>query len=405
MKHPPLPPIELRIEKLVYGGDGLARDNGRVVFVPMVLPGERVMAQVARQSKDLLRARAVEILESAPERIAAECPHFGRCGGCQHQHAGYGDQLRWKRDILAEVLKRVGKIDAGEIEVVAGPAWGYRNRVQVQVERGSVGYYEAGSHRCVAIERCPVASPVLERAVVALGRMSRERWFPQFIRTLEVFTDEERFQVNVRETAGPRPARRFFERLAETMPGADRGAIEYPAAGERFRVSPRSFFQVNRFLIDRLVEIALDGAEGESALDLHAGAGLFTLPLARRFGAVSAVENNSSAHADVVFNARRAGLDVRAEHRTAEAALEGLSRAPDFVLADPPRAGLGKGVVEQLVRLRPPRVTIVSCEPPTLARDLAPLAAAGYRLERLTMIDLFPQTAHIEAVARLAAAS
>jgi 23S rRNA (uracil1939-C5)-methyltransferase len=396
------PPIEVTIEKLVYGGDGLARDGGRVVLLPLVLPGERVRARVERSGKDLLRARAMEILEPSAGRIAPECPHFGVCGGCQYQQAAYDDQLRWKRDILAEVLKRVGKIEVTDIGVAAGAPWGYRNRAQVQIERGSVGYYEAGSHRCVAIERCPVASPALERAILSLGRMSRESWFPSFIRTLEIFTDEERFQVNVRETAGPRPARRFFQRVAETLPGADRAAIEYRVASDVFRVSPRSFFQVNRFLIERLVEIALDGAVGGSALDLYAGAGLFTLPLARRFRSVSAVENNSSAHGDLVFNARRAGLDVRASHSTAGAALEAVTTTPDFVLADPPRAGIGKEVVGHLIRLRPPRLAIVSCEPPTLARDLAPLLASGYRLERLTMIDLFPQTAHIESVARLA---
>jgi 23S rRNA (uracil1939-C5)-methyltransferase len=158
---------------------------------------------------------------------------------------------------------------------------------------------------------------------------------------------------------------------------------------------------VNRFLIDRMVDAGLADAEGDTAIDLYAGVGLFSLPLARRVRSVTAVESGSSAVHDLEFNAERASLPIQVERTMVESYLEGLSATPDFVLADPPRAGLGKGVVGQLLRLRPPRMTIVSCDPATLARDLAALVGSGYRLERVTMIDLFPQTYHIETVVSL----
>jgi 23S rRNA (uracil1939-C5)-methyltransferase len=167
-------------------------------------------------------------------------------------------------------------------------------------------------------------------------------------------------------------------------------------------VSSNSFFQVNRFLIDRLAETALEGAEGDSALDLYAGVGLFTLPLARRFRQVTAVESGGGASRDLRFNLDRAGVaQVRTEALTVEAFLEKLKRAPDFVLLDPPRAGLGKPVVERLKELRPRLLTIVACDPATLARDLASLVAGGYKMRKITLVDLFPQTYHLETVVSL----
>jgi 23S rRNA (uracil1939-C5)-methyltransferase len=205
-------------------------------------------------------------------------------------------------------------------------------------------------------------------------------------------------QVNV--LASDRPvAKHFFDWCGEEIPGAATGFLDYSTAGGEYRVGHRSFFQVNRFLIDRLVEAGLADAEGDTAIDLYAGVGLFSLPLARRVRAVTAVESGASAVHDLEFNAARAPLSIQVEKAVVENYLEGLSKAPDFVLADPPRAGLGKGAVKQLLRLQPPRMTIVSCDPATLARDLMALVNSGYRLERVTLIDLFPQTYHIETVA------
>jgi 23S rRNA (uracil1939-C5)-methyltransferase len=234
--------------------------------------------------------------------------------------------------------------------------------------------------------------------IPVLAKMLRDSRWPKFVRSIELFTDEEKVQLNIRETDRP-VARRFFEWCAETIPALVPGPLDYCG---QFRVSGNSFFQVNRFLLDALVETALDGAQGDWALDLYAGAGLFSLPLARRFGAVTAVESGAGAVYDLRWNAERAGaVNLRAEQQTAEKYLESLDVAPDFVLLDPPRAGLGPGMVTQLNRLRPRALVIVACDPVTLARDLAGLTGAGYRLERLTLVDLFPQTFHVETVASL----
>ncbi len=391
--------FDVTVEKLVYGGDGLGRADGLVVLAPFVLPGERVRVEAREEKPGLVRARTVEVVEPAAERVPAPCPYFGRCGGCHYQHAPYEYQLAAKRAILAEVLRRIGKIEPPEeIAAVAGDPWGYRNRAQLHVENGRIGYREARSHRLCAIDRCPISSPRLNEVIGILVGLLRDARWPRFLRSLEIFTDERSVQLNVLEAERP-VARRFFDWCAETILGLVPGGLDYE---DRFRVSRNSFFQVNRFLLNRLVETAADEANGGAALDLYAGVGLFTLALASRFGEVTAVEAGSAAARDLEFNAGRAGFaNVRVARSTAEDFLRTIERTPDFVLADPPRAGLGKAVVACLGELKPARIAIVACDPATLARDLVGLLAAGYRIERLTMVDLFPQTFHLETVARL----
>ncbi len=383
----------------MYGGDGLARLDGRVVFAPFVLPGERILARAEQEKAGLVRARMLEVLEAAPDRVAAPCPVYGRCGGCHYQHAPYEYQLVAKRAILAEALRRLGKLEPpAEIAVVAAEAFGYRNRVQLHAEENRLGYREARSHKLCAVGECPVGSPKLNQAMAALTAMTRDGRWPRFIRSLEVFTDEREVQINVLETDRP-VARRFFDWCGTLIPGLVEGALDY--RGE-FRVSSNSFFQVNRLLIDRLVEAAIDGAEGETAVDLYAGVGLLSMPLARRFREVTAVESGAGAVRDLQFNAARAGLEnLRAVAQPAEEHLAHLEKAPDFVVLDPPRTGLGKAVVARLTELRPREISIVACDPATLARDLAGLVASGYRVERMALVDLFPQTYHLETVVRL----
>jgi 23S rRNA (uracil1939-C5)-methyltransferase len=390
---------EVTIEKWVYGGRGLARPDGQVVLVPFVLPGEVVEVALERERPGLAEAGLLKVLAPSSERVAAPCPYFTRCGGCHYQHAPYEFQLARKVEVLREVLRRVGKLEAPEeIAVIAGPPLEYRNRVQLHLVGREIGYLEAASNRLCPVEHCPVSSPAINSALGALRKMRGNRRFPLFVRTIELFTNESAVQVNV--LASDRPvARHFFDWCGEAIPGATAGCLEYSAAGAEYRVGHRSFFQVNRFLIDRLVEAGLADAEGDTALDLYAGVGLFSLPLARRVRTVTAVESGASAVHDLEFNAERASLPIQVERAAVETYLEGLTQTPDFVLADPPRAGLGKEVVRQLLRLRPPRMTIVSCDPATLARDLMALVNSGYRLERLTLVDLFPQTYSIETVA------
>lgn len=387
----------LQIEKLVYGGEGLSRNEGQVILTPFVLPGEAVQVVTGESRSGVLRGRAVEITGPSEVRVTPKCPYFGRCGGCHYQHATYEAQLEAKRSILAETLRRVGKFDAPvDIATAAGEPWGYRNRAQFHIEDRKLGYRERGSHKLCAIEECPISSPKINECIGILNSMLRDARWPKFIRSVEVFTNEEQVQLNVLDTLQP-VAVRFFEWATECIPGLVTGPLEYGG----FRVSHNSFFQVNRFLVDRTVESALEGAVGESALDLYAGVGLFSVPLARKFASVIAVESGSGAVRDLEINAERAGVPVVAIGESVDAYLESTEGVADFVLADPPRTGLGKHVAQKLIDRQPRAITIVSCDPATLARDLAALTAGGYNIARMTLLDLFPQTFHIETVVSL----
>ncbi len=375
----------LTIEKLVYGGDGLARLDGKVIFTPYVLPGEAVQADIDRVKNDLWRGRLIEVTSPSAARVTPQCPYFQRCGGCNYQHADYAFQVNQKRSILREVLRRVGKIEFdSEIEAIFGEPWQYRNRAQLHIEDGAVGYFEHGSHTLCAIDHCPIVSPVLNGAIAKLKtELPAFRWFTG---TVELFTNETDVQVNVLDRV-PAPIRSLFESLGTS------GSIEY----DGFRVGRNSFFQVNRFLIDRLLDCTMGEASGDSALDLYAGVGLFSARLAKQFKQVTAVESSRGAFRDLEHNVP----SVTAENKTTEEYLAALEKTPGLILVDPPRAGLGKQVVRELIRIRPPYLTIVSCDPATLARDLQGLLASGYKIEKLTLIDLFPQTFHLEAIVHL----
>jgi 23S rRNA (uracil1939-C5)-methyltransferase len=381
----------LTIEKLVYGGEGLARQERKVVLTPFVLPGEVVRAETQRAKNDLWRGRLTEILQPAASRATPGCPYFQRCGGCQYQHIDYAFQLEQKRAILREVLQRVGKIEfGGEIGTVAGEQWQYRNRIQLHAEGGKAGYFEQGSRDLCAIDHCPISSPVLNAAIAKLNEVLPS--FRSVTTAIELFTNETDIQVNVVDRV-PRQALTALATLGVTTP------IDYNG----FQVSRNSFFQVNRFLIDRLLDCAVADQRGTWAVDLYAGVGLFSVKLAERFAKVTAVESSGSGLRDLEHNIAQRALAVTAQNANVDDYLAALQDPPDFILADPPRAGLGKTAVTHLTRIHAPRLTIVSCDPATLARDLQGLLAGGYRLDKVTLVDLFPQTFHLETVAELSA--
>lgn len=372
----------LTIEKLVYGGEGLSRLDGKVVLTPFVLPGETVRAEIDRAKNDLWRGRLIEVLQLSPLRIAPGCPYFERCGGCQYQQIDYPVQLQQKVEILREVLRRVGKIEFGaQIEMISGEPWQYRNRVQLHIESGKVGYFAQGSRELCPIDHCPIASPKLNEVIGKLNELN----LGGVSAAVELFTNETEVQVNVVDRV-PRSALSALASLGVTTP------IEYGA----FRVSRNSFFQVNRFLVDRLVECAIGDASGQWAVDLYAGVGLFSVKLAERFAKVIPVESGGSSFRDLEHNFAPTAVKANVEDY-----LAGLDETPDFILADPPRAGLGKLALKELVRIRAPRLTIVSCDPATLARDLHGLIAENYRIDKVTLVDLFPQTFHLETVVEL----
>jgi 23S rRNA (uracil1939-C5)-methyltransferase len=440
--------MDITIEKLIYGGDGLAHHEGSTVFVPFVLPAERVSAEPVERKKKFIRARVERIIEPAAGRAVPPCPHFGVCGGCNYQHVSYEAQLQYKTEILRETLRRLGRIDwSGEIAAHASPPWSYRNRAQWKVrslekeQTGSdavataasgepqgtslrIGYFGASSTTLCAIEQCAILSPLLLKTLLAFRGALAAGQFPRNLREIEAFAgaDDSKLLITLTFAGGFPPAKKIAEKVRgiapeleslllhdpsrERMDLAGPGFVEYRAGGSSYRVGHLSFFQVNRFLAGEMVsQIAENEEGGKLALDLFAGVGLFSVPLAKRFDRIVAVESNPAAARDLEFN-----ISSRAEpHRGAiearaidvEDFLQRFREKPDLIVADPPRAGLAPGVAKHLARIKPARITYISCEPPTLARDLSELLKAGYEISAMHLFDLFPQTFHMEAVVLL----
>ncbi len=391
----------VRVEKLVYGGEGLAHLDGQVVLAPFVLPGEEISVRAERVKSGLLRGSAPRILQSARERVIPRCEYFASCGGCHYQHAEYGFQLEQKRQILIETLRRLGGIEHdGEVKIISGEPWFYRNRIQLHFADGRSGFQKSGSHQLCAIDHCYISSPVLVDAIAKLNDAVKRPEWPSFLRSIELFTNEKEIQLSVMDSARP-VAARFFAWCETFLPLLAKGPLEYAAAGFQYRISRGSFFQVNRFLIDALVKEVIGDAEGDHAIDLYAGVGLFSLPLASRFRSVHAVERGGSAFRDLEWNIANQQLEnVRATRETAENFLRTLDGPPDLIIADPPRAGLDREATSELLRIAARRLTLVSCDPTTMARDAKKLLTA-YKIAKITLIDLFPQTYHFETVLEL----
>ncbi len=414
--------IEARIERMVYGGDGLARLEGRVAMAPFVLPGELVEILPAKSEPKLLRGRVSRIIEAAPNRVEAVCPYFARCGGCHYQHAPYTDQVRYKAEILVETLRRIGKLTAPEPETVFAEPWHYRNRAQYKArKRGGdfqLGYFAAGSEKLVEIEQCPISSPAINALLPILKDLGRRRDFPAGASELEIVDGGSELLVTIR-SEGQCPetlVSAFRERVPALVSLArsdshggffhlwGRGHLNCQVSGFEpgfeYRVSHGVFFQVNRHLAGRLAEIATRDLAGELALDLYAGVGFFSIPMARKFARVEAVEAIHAASRDLRANSVKAGLENIESHRlsTEDFLAAHAKIRPQAILVDPPRAGLGKTTSKQIAALGASTIVYVSCDPATLARDLAVLTAAGYSMDKVYMVDLFPQTFHLEAV-------
>jgi 23S rRNA (uracil1939-C5)-methyltransferase len=425
--------MEVKIEKLVYGGDGLAHHEGQTVFVPLVLPGELVSIAPAERKKKFVRGRLERVVEAAPERVPAPCPYFGRCGGCHYQHIPYDAQIRYKTDILRETLGRIGRVRwDGPIGSHASPPFGYRNRTQWKIRTAQedsavpagIGYFEAGSTRLCAVDECAILSPRLGETLAKLRTLVAGKTLPA-IDEIEAFTDaaDERVLLNLsaeRLTESPealasalRVALPWVESILVQDRRADKfelfgpGYLSYSAGGTNFRVGHLSFFQVNRFLIDALVEAVIGDSKGRLALDLFAGVGLFTVALTKRFDRVIGVESNLAATKDLEVNLQSSGgVSPTHRHATAEAFLSHWQERPDLVVLDPPRAGVEPETLTRLKKLAPWRINYLSCDPATLARDLAALVGSQeqpglYEIRDINLFDIFPQTYHMEALVRL----
>jgi 23S rRNA (uracil1939-C5)-methyltransferase len=437
----------LSIEKLIYGGDGLARTptgaDGRnmAVFVPFVLPGERVETEIRQEKPGFARGSGAQLIEASLDRVEARCPYFRQCGGCHYQHIPYERQLEFKVGILRETLQRIAKIKIeleSEIRLHASPPWNYRNRTRLQVQTApefALGYFRVGSHEFLPVRECPISSPLINRVMARLLEL-RGLNCPAAVEEIELFADAaderllawtfcggeadkrgllrwaEALERELPEISGVTffsSRRRSSERRLEdeapmdpqSLAQSGAKAIRYRTKNHEYQVSAGAFFQVNRYLVDELVSVVTGNARGDVALDLYAGVGLFSVALARSFHHILGVEASLTSHGDFVQNVP---ANVKAVGARTENYLRSrpVRQRPDLVVLDPPRTGAGKAVIRSLVELGAPRVRYVSCDPATLARDLAPLLAAGYHIEEAHLFDLFPETFHIESVMLLA---
>ena len=427
--------LKVSIEKLIYGGDGLAHADGNTVFVPYVLPGEEVRATTKSQKKRLIWAELLEVTSPAKDREKAKCAHFQKCGGCHYQHISAMEQLRLKQDILRETLLRLGGIawDGAIVEHSAEP-YGYRNRAQWAVRSGmprALGYFLPESSIIVPIDDCPVLSPRLASTFAQLQEMARSGRLPEGIQEIEAFADslDEKIALNVAFEKFPKPATELASTFRDVLPQIESlllldkkknrfeltgpGYLTHEAGGCKYRVSHLSFFQVNRFLIEDLLKTVTADAHGALALDLYSGVGFFALPLAKTFQNVVSVDANLAATRDLYANAEVAGVTIVSHNEHAEEFLKKTEEKPDFVVLDPPRAGLGAEPAEKLAELGAKEMVYLSCDPSTLARDLAVLTGSPrkrkentrpnirYEITEMHLFDLFPQTFHIETLVRL----
>lgn len=428
--------VDVDVEKLVTGGDGMARLDGVTLFIPRAAPGDRLRVRLVERRPDYGRAEIVEVLAPGPGRRRPPCPYYERCGGCQLQHIEDDLQSRLKAESVVETLARLGGIELAEPpEVLTAGHWAYRLRTQLHTRRREagpgdasagggtvgfgtsggveVGYFERGSNELVPIEACPILVPELERLLPELPAILAEKT----PRRLDLAAGGAA-GAGLTDLADAAPGQRAAPRrpggepgavtTAPVVPGLPHGEVEIllplPDHGGPFTYAydARCFFQAHRDLVVELVARAAGAWEGELACDLYAGVGLFSVPLSRRYARVLAVEGDAVAARYARLNGRRnraPAVDVVLQ--AVETWIGELPEGLDRLVVDPPRGGLSKRVRDVVLDRPPARLTYVSCHAATLARDLRHLLAA-YTLESLVLLDMFPQSGHMEAVVQLA---
>jgi 23S rRNA (uracil1939-C5)-methyltransferase len=419
--------VELDVEKGVFRGRGLARLGGRVVFVPRAHPGDRVRARVEQVHAGWAEAELVELLRPSAGRRSSPCPYVPRCGGCSYQDYDSTAELALKEAVLRESLARAGAPWDGAVELHASPESGWRMRASLHVGRQAsgptLGLRQEGTRRVVDVRACLQLSEAMNAAAEAVrDALAANADLAARVYALDLAEAPDGsgltavLESSVERAEAPRlrpllarvPGLTGFgvatrEHSLEWLSGSP--FVEANVLGLALRAHTRGFFQANRFLLEPLARTVLEllPAGDSRVLDLYAGVGLFALPLAARDGGeVVAVEHSALAAEDARFSAARAGLPLRVREGDVERALAGLAPAPgERIVLDPPRTGAGRAVVASIVARRPAVVVYVSCDPPTLGRDLALFAAGGYRPDTVHLFDQFPKTFHVEAVVRL----
>ncbi len=381
--------LEVQDEKLVAGGEGLARWEGIPIFIPRSAPGDRLRIQLVERRPDYGRAEILEVLEPGPARRPDPYPELSPTGICDLQHIQDDVQPRLKAAAVRETLERLGGVRVPpppDTELITGDPWGYRLRTQVHTEVDPVaggvrvGYYARGTKDLIPIQSCALLVPELDELLRELPTHLREG-------------SPSRIDLAVGDSSVT---------VSPTIPGLPHGEVSLQVGDLSYFYDARSFFQGHRGLLPKLVQRVVGEWEGELAYDLYGGVGLFTLPLAQRYRKVVSVEGDMVSARFARINARRNRLaNVEVVARVVETWIEELPEGVDRVVVDPPRAGLSPKVPRALVDRRPKRLTYVSCHPATLARDLRLLTTA-YRIESIALVDLFPQTGHMEAIVQLA---
>jgi 23S rRNA (uracil1939-C5)-methyltransferase len=408
MKAPlPSAPIQLQMEKPVYGGDCLSRvanadgKPGKTVFVPLTLPGETVSAHITEDKRSFLKAELDQILTSSPNRITPGCSHFGTCGGCQYQHADYPTQLQIKQQILRETLSRANVTTPAEIATLSAEPWAYRNRIRLALTpAGEPAYRGRRSHDLIPIRECPIAAPILAEIALDLASVINPQDPRNDLSEIELFTNQDSSEVLATfHTHSGNPIHRKLRGAEQD----DQPFLTYSVAGHDYRVPHGAFFQINRHLVDEFATLVTANHTGSVAWDLFAGVGLFARQLAQSFARVVAVESAPASREALVHN-----LASTSSEPVAATTLDYLRRnreqrepRPDLIVLDPPRAGLGDEVTSLLNAIGAPKIVYVSCDPTTLARDLRALTQERYRIDKITLVDMFPQTYHLETVVEL----
>lgn len=404
--------IELTLDAMAHGGSALGRHEGRVIFVPHAIPGERVRARITDDKERYAHAEPVAVVEPSPDRVEPPCPHFGpgQCGGCHLQHVAYDRQLEMKRRVVLDQLERIGKVEGVTVHAtLPGPSpWGYRSHATFHARPdGRLGYYADDGSHIVPIEECLIIRPALmdlftqldlgdetiERVKLQVGADPADRMI--VLSTADDLAPEIEvdFPVSVNLLLSDNEP-------VNLIGGAQ---VTYQVFDRAFQVTAGGFFQTNVPVAEILVEqvlLRLDLQGDETVLDLYSGVGLFTAFIAERAGLVVSVESYPPAVTDA--DANLADLDnVEIVEGPVEEVIVDLAGPFDAVVVDPPRSGLSNEVIDELARLDTPRIVYVSCDPATLARDVRKLAGHGYALVDVQPVDMFPQTYHIEAVALL----
>ena len=384
--------LNIKIEKIVPGGYGLAFAENLTVFVALSAPNDKLKVKIHQLKGKTAFAEIVEIIEPSIDRIEPPCVYFGRCGGCDFQQLNYAAQLAAKVGIIKDCLTRIGKINyEEEIQIIGSPKpFGYRARAQwhVNTRRRKIGYFQRKSHDIIDVKECPILTGELQETLTEL----RETivWDSFWSETVAI------------ESAGAGENVSVYS--AEIVEPTEE--LSFNLNGHRYFYDATVFFQGNPILIEQLIEAAIAGASGSAAFDLYCGVGLFTLPLAEKFIKVFGVEAGGKASDFAkknVENARLENASIICED-VGEWLSQNESVKVDFVLLDPPRAGTEKRIIESLLKIKPREISYISCEPSTLARDLRILCENFYKIESITALDLFPQTHHVETIVRLSLA-